>query len=122
LASTNEPDLKELEEGWDGPIKRVEKVFHKFRKPVLFTELGYRSTPDAAIEPWRWPGKEEEISMQTQADCYRAFFHKVWSQDWIAGVYFWKWYPHPPKHLTAGDFTPQGKPAEEVLKDWFGKR
>ena len=60
--------------------------------------------------------------METQANCYKAFFHKVWPLEWIVGVYFWKWYPHPPKYPTEGDFTPQGKPAEEVLKNWFAKR
>jgi hypothetical protein len=122
LASSKEPNLKELEQGWEEPITRIEKIFKKFRKPILFTELGYKSTPDAAIEPWRWPERQEDVSMETQANCYKAFFHKVWPLEWIAGVYFWKWYPHPPKHPTASDFTPQGKPAEEVLKNWFAKQ
>jgi hypothetical protein len=122
LTSSREPSLEELEQGWNEPMARIEKVFKKFRKPILFTELGYKSTPDAAIEPWRWPERQEEVSMETQANCYRAFFHKVWPQEWIVGVYFWKWYPHPPKRPTEGDFTPQGKPAEEVLKNWFAKR
>jgi len=122
LTSSKEPGLQELERGWNEPMARMEKVFKKFRKPILFTELGYKSTPDAAIEPWRWPERQEVVSMETQANCYRAFFHKVWPQEWIVGVYFWKWYPHRPKHSTEGDFTPQGKPAEEVLKNWFAKR
>lgn len=122
LASTKEPKLNELEEGWEEPMDRIEKISRKFRKPILFTELGYKNTPDAAIEPWRWPESQEEVSMETQANCYTAFFNKVWPQQWLAGVYFWKWYPHPPKHPTAGDFTPQGKPAEAVLKEWFAKQ
>jgi len=121
LATTKQPNLKELQQGWKDPIKRIEKLSQKFNKPVLFTELGYRSTTDAAIEPWRWPEYEEEISMETQSNCYEAFFHAVWPLDCIAGVYFWKWYPHMPRHSTAGDFTPQGKPAEDVMKNWFVK-
>lgn len=122
LTSAKEPSLEALEKGWKEPIARIERIFRKFRKPVLFTELGYKSTPDAAIEPWRWPERQEEVSLKTQANCYNAFFRKVWPLEWIAGVYFWKWYPHPPKHPTEGDFTPQGKPAEEVLRNWFAKR
>lgn len=122
LTSSKEPGLQEIERGWKEPMARIEKIFKKFRKPILFTELGYKSTPDAAIEPWRWPGREEEVSMETQANCYKAFFNQVWPQEWIAGVYFWKWYPHPPKGPTEGDFTPQGKPASEVLKKEFAKR
>ena len=122
LSTSREPSLEALKKGWQEPIERIEKIFKKFRKPILFTELGYKSTPDAAIEPWRWPERQEEVSLETQANCYKAFFHRVWPLEWIAGVYFWKWYPHPPKHPTEGDFTPQGKPAEEVLKDGFAKR
>lgn len=122
LASSKDPSLDVLEQGWKEPISRIERVYKKFRKPILFTELGYKSTPDAAIEPWRWPGQQEQVSVETQANCYKAFFHKVWPLEWIAGVYFWKWYPHPPKRPTEGDFTPQGKPAEEVIKSWFAKR
>lgn len=119
IASGKQPDLKELQEGWNDPLNRIEKVYKKYNKPVLFTELGYKSTTDAALEPWRWPGKNEEVSMETQSNCYEAFFKTVWPRDYIAGVYFWKWYPHAPRHSTEGDFTPQGKPAEEVMKNWF---
>lgn len=121
LASTKQPNLKVLQQGWEGPIKRIDRVYQKFNKPILFTELGYKSTTDAAIEPWRWPERQEEISYETQSNCYEAFFQEIWSLDWIAGVYFWKWYPQTPRHPTDGDFTPQGKPAEDVMKTWFVK-
>lgn len=122
LAPGTLPGIQELQQGWKDPIRRIEKVHQKFNKPVLFTELGYKSTPDAAIEPWRWPDRQDEISMETQSNCYEAFFQAVWPLDWIAGVYFWKWYPHTPRHATDGDFTPQGKPAETVMKNWFAKQ
>lgn len=122
LATSRAPSREVLEKGWKQPIARVEAIYKKFRKPILFTELGYKSTPDAAIEPWRWPESLEEVSLETQANCYKAFFNKVWPLEWIAGVYFWKWYPHPPKHPSESDFTPQGKPAEDVLKNGFAKR
>jgi hypothetical protein len=122
LSTSNQPTLKELQNGWKAPVKRIESIHQKFQKPVLFTELGYRSTPDAAIEPWRWPERQEEVSNETQSKCYEAFFQTVWKLDWIAGFYFWKWYPHTPRRPTDADFTPQGKPAEEVMKNWFVKK
>lgn len=119
LSSGKTPTIKELMEGWKDPLRRIERIRKKYGKPVVFTELGYRSTADAALEPWRWPGKEEEISMATQSNCYEAFFQAAWPLDFVEGVYFWKWYPHAPRHSTDGDFTPQGKPAEDVMKNWF---
>lgn len=122
LATTIKPEVKALKQAWKDPISRIEKIHQRFNKPVIFTELGYKSTPDAAIEPWRWPERQEEISMETQSNCYEAFFQAVWPLEWIAGVYFWKWYPHTPRHETDGDFTPQGKPAEMVMRTWFEKK
>ncbi|MGH9321050.1 MAG: hypothetical protein ACRD21_09275 [Vicinamibacteria bacterium] len=43
--------------------------------------------------------------------------------DWIRGIYGWKW----PTDLDLGGsdpsgFTPNGKPAEEVLHRWYRSR
>lgn len=122
LATGRQPALKELQEGWKDPLKRIEKIYKKNKRPVIFTELGYKSTPDAALEPWRWPEQNEEVCLVTQSNCYEAFFQTVWSREYIAGVYFWKWYPHSPRHSTDGDFTPQGKPAEQVMENWFSNQ
>ena len=44
-------------------------------------------------------------------------------KPWFAGVYWWKWYP---THGRAGGpghggFTPQNKPAQQVMTDWYGR-
>jgi hypothetical protein len=119
LSKNPNPNVPELRQGWKEPIKRIRKVHESFKTPVIFTELGYRSTPDAAIEPWRWPQKDEVVSFAAQSNCYEAFFQTVWQEPWIAGVYFWKWYPHTPRRTMQSDFTPQGKPALEVMSKWF---
>ncbi len=122
LTKNENPTVEELIVGWKQPIRSMEAIHRKFKKPILLTELGYKSTTDAGIEPWRWPERNEpNISDQTQARCYQAFFQTVWPLPWLEGVYFWKWYPHPPKNLVLGDFTPQGKPAEKIMKEWFTK-
>jgi hypothetical protein len=121
LSSQEAPTLADLREGWRQPLAALEALHKKCRKPVLFTEIGYRSTRDAAREPWRWPQATDHVqqSEQAQADCYETFFQSVWNQKWLAGVYFWKWYPHPGHRHHAVDFTPQQKKAEAVLKKWF---
>ena len=100
-------------------MNQIENIHKKYNKPVLFTEIGYRSTEDAAIEPWKWPQENKEAisSAATQAKCYEAFFNTAWKKPWLAGAYFWKWYPHGSNRLLEIDFTPQGKLAEKVLMD-----
>jgi hypothetical protein len=113
------PALDQLIAGWEKVIPAIEKVNKSFQKPVLFTELGYCNTEDAAISPWVWPSERQEaiISDHVQAICYEAFFQAVWEKEWFQGVYFWKWYPSPSNRNP--DFTPQRKMAEKIMKKYF---
>ncbi len=122
LTTKKNPPVTELMKGWNQHFNAIEKVVERYKKPVVFTEIGYRSTNDAAIEPWVWPQslpKETEASEATQAVCYEAFFKSVWGKHWMAGVYFWKWYPHGARRMAELDFTPQGKMASTILKENF---
>ncbi len=61
--------------------------------------------------------------METQYNCYEAFFRSLWEKDWFAGVYIWQWALH---HEDAGGtsnpfFTPQNKPAQNCIAKWFGR-
>ena len=119
LADKHNPELEELKAGWEKQMPKIEKVVRKYKKPVLFTEIGYCNTVDAAIEPWVWPNErmEVEFSEAAQARCYEAFFESAWPKSWLAGVFFWKWYPN--RHDREPDFTPQGKEAEAVMTKYF---
>lgn len=127
LSKHSDPSLAELENAWRKRLPQLATLAQRFGKPIVFTEIGYRSTPDAAVDPWRWPDFSDASKYRTdntlQARCYQAFFDVVWPQPWFGGAYFWKWYPAPPRHpqrLTVG-FTPQGKPALEVLRQGFAQ-
>lgn len=127
LSEKEQPAREELIAGWQPHVQRLERLSQKYRKPILFTELGYRSMSNAAVAPWEWPrmfaGLFQKVSTQTQADCFAAFFEVFWEQEWFAGAHVWKWSAN---HETAGgktdlDFTPQNKSAENVLAKGFGK-
>ncbi|WP_035467627.1 glycoside hydrolase family 113 [Algoriphagus mannitolivorans] len=119
LSKSHQPELSELIASWNSHLPRVEKLVKKYKKPVLFTEIGYCNTIDAAMEPWVWPNERKEIALseEIQARCYEAFFQTAWKKEWLAGVYFWKWYPE--NHSRQPDFTPQGKMAEKVMRSYF---
>lgn len=119
LSTKTNPELSDLKSGWNKHLPKIEKVVRKYQKPVMFTEIGYCNTIDAAEEPWVWPNerKDVELSEEMQAMCYEAFFETAWKESWMAGVFFWKWYPEG-KHRDP-DFTPQGKIAEQVMKNYF---
>ncbi|MEO1053795.1 MAG: hypothetical protein AAFX87_24370 [Bacteroidota bacterium] len=140
LAESESPTLEELQKGWEKPIQDLERFSAQVGKPVLFTEVGYKSTKNAAIEPWTWPQsinreqRELLYSEETQALCYEALFKSVWDEPWLAGVYIWKWYPFYKEAVARRnndqdrrnyfniDFTPQEKKAEQVMIDWYGRK
>lgn len=116
-----------LHDGWAPHLEALARLQARVDRPVLFTELGYRSVPFAAAEPWRWPSRDGDAGVapayELQADLYRAFFERFWGVPWFAGVILWKWYPGAPDaDRLALDFSPQDKPAEAVIERWFTRR
>ena len=127
LTDNERPTLEQLTRGWQEHIGPIEAVQKRFDKPVIFTEIGYKGTPGTAIRPWEWPQQRPddsvEVDLETQARCYEAFFRTFWHRPWFAGSYFWKWYPSldSTRRPPATDFTPQGKPAADVMTRWYGQ-
>ncbi len=125
LSDREFPTVEELADGWKEPLDALGALARGEGKPVVFTEIGYKSVPFTAQEPWVWTDRRARITdaraFEAQASAYQAFFEIVWPEDWVAGAYFWKWYPSNgmPGRGRSGDFTPQGKPAEEVLARWY---
>ncbi len=126
LTDKEEPSLEDLKRGWEPHVKKIEQMAARSEKPIVFTEIGYRSAPEAAIEPWKWTQhapKDVPVDWSTQANAYEAFFQTFWERDWFAGAYFWKWYPRPRDKAGENlDFTPQHKPAERVMARWYSER
>lgn len=125
LADKHSPTVEELMAGWRRHLPAIETVARRTDRPVLFTELGYRNSADAAIEPWRWPDWVERMfgatDAETQARCYEAFFRTFWHRPWFAGAYIWKWFPGRGSRPRGISFSPQGLTAEAVLGRWYGE-
>ncbi|MEM1044049.1 MAG: glycoside hydrolase [Bacteroidota bacterium] len=121
ISEADDPGIDTLRAGWK-PHKEILRALHtRTGKPVLFTEIGYRDVSFAAARPWEWPERRAlaaETDEALQARLYTAFFEEVWPEPWFAGAILWKWYP-PSGRSHAGDFTPQGKQAEAVIREAF---
>ncbi|MFH1239082.1 MAG: hypothetical protein V1653_03110, partial [bacterium] len=122
LSDKDKPTFEEIKKGWESHVAEIEKWQASISKPVIFTEIGYRSSTGAAKEPWEhMPGKE--VDLQQQADCYEALFETFWDKPWLRGVYWWEW---GVSIKSGGEsnrgFTPQNKPAEQVLTEWYKKK
>jgi len=126
LTDDPDPTLGVLRAAWKPHRTALERIHERTGLPVLITELGYRSVHYAAAEPWRWPTREEyghlQPDFQLQARLYQAFFETFWAEPWLAGIIIWKWHPenNGPERRRELNFTPQNKPAEQVIRRWFG--
>ena len=110
------PSLEDLKNGWEKWKNEISQWHLTVNKPIVFTEIGYASTTHAPYEPWKG-GSYGNADPDIQKKCYEAFFQTVWNEPWFAGVYWWKW----DTNVRAGgkynrQFTPQNKPAQEVIK------
>jgi hypothetical protein len=124
LVTAPTKDYKTILSGWDQHIINIETLSNTINKPIIFTEIGYKSTENAAHIPWEWENQLEDftrkVSHETQSICYQAFFEKVWPQDWMKGAWIWKWEGRQNDPLNH-DFTPKGKSAYYEIAKHFSQ-
>ncbi|MBT8311538.1 MAG: glycoside hydrolase [Flavobacteriaceae bacterium] len=121
LSEERTPSVDLLKEGWKPWKSRIEEVAKESGKPILFTEYGYRSMDYTAKKPWLVDRNEENVNLEGQVNAKKAIFEEFWGEDWFAGGFVWKWFLN---HDRAGGeqdnrFTPQNKPAEEVIRLFY---
>ncbi len=127
LVEAEYPTVEQLSEGWNKYLPIMKALHKKHKRPILFTEMGYKSTSDSAIRPWEWIDDEavnqsKSFSAETQSNCYAAFFKEVWPKKWFAGVHIWQFredYLEDSRGLNNLDFIPLGKPAEAIIAKGF---
>lgn len=99
-------------------VEKVEAVQKRFRKPVIFTEVGFPSAPGGNRHPWQ-DGKPGSADPQLQARCYRAIFQAFYRKPWFEGMYWWKVGTNGFGGPDDTSLTPWGKPAMQVVKTWY---
>jgi len=110
------PERAALVAAWQPVLAQLEALAVKHQKPVLFTEIGYRSADGAAWRQWEI-GRDVPANLDAQRIAYEAFFEAVWPQPWVAGAYPWKWFSYPEHGSADGnDYDFEKKPAAEVIR------
>jgi len=104
----------------EGYLDHLEALHERTGKPILFTEVGYRSRQHPEIRPHAWPEHDRANapppSERAQAVAYRRFLQGIAERPWIAGVYWWKWFSNPESREEGPDgFSPRGKRAAGVM-------
>ncbi|MDD5072313.1 MAG: hypothetical protein PHW51_00840 [Candidatus Omnitrophica bacterium] len=121
LSDKEKPALDDLREGWKKYIPEIEVWQKKINKPVILTEVGYKSSTGAAKTPWEHQ-LGREVDLQLQSDCYTAMLEAFWDKPWFYGMYWWYWGTNERMGgSTDRGFNIQNKPASDVVKLWYSK-
>jgi hypothetical protein len=123
LADEPGPSVETLVESWK-PIKKKILSWQQSRnRPILFTEVGWCSQEGAAIEAWNYyrSSKCTPAALEEQKNCYEAFIESWGGEPAVGGVIWWEWTIYPGGQNDY-NYTPRGKPAEQVLRSWFASK
>ncbi len=120
LAERDDASMDEVKEGWQYWKSEMERFAAEAKRPVLFTEYGYRSVGFALREPWEM-SRQGEPNDETQSIGYEALYTEIWGEEWFAGGFLWKWHckEHLERRSKQDKFTPQGKPSLELIKEHY---
>jgi len=119
LSEKQQADEATLRRGFRRAIRKAETRAEEIGRPLLFTEIGFRS-----IEaPWIQPHADtngQPYNGAHQSLCYEIVMEAIHEQSWCKGILWWKF----PSFLDDGGngqrgFTPNKKPAERVIREWF---
>jgi Glycoside Hydrolase Family 113 len=130
LTGQQDPSIQQLVNAWTIAADNVNsfdpfaalKNLHSAHpaKPLIFTEIGYESTPGTNEQPYNY-NVNNGVDDSEQANCYAAFFQVFSGQPWMSGVFWWDWSVSSPVAGTDTGYSPQNKYAgTTVLPQWYG--
>jgi hypothetical protein len=113
-------DVASLKGQWDYWNNReINPVHQRWNKDIVFTEIGYRSVSGAHYHPWDYSAGGG-VDQTEQANDYQALFDYWTNQAFFKGVQIWVWSTDPNAGGQTADYTPQNKPAQQIITQWFG--
>lgn len=123
LCEEENPSVETLSKGWQPWKAKLKEVSKNKKRPILFTEFGYRSMDFTGKKPWLVDRNQTDVNLEAQARATQVLFDEFWSESWFAGGFVWKWFM---QHDEVGGhednrFTPQNKPAESVIRKQYSQ-
>ncbi len=120
------PKLDEIKAGWKTHKEGLQEFSERYNKPILFTEIGYKSDASTTVKPWEWNTVSnlllDKRSTLAQQLAYEALFQSLWQESWFSGMFIWQWDLRTTEERAkrSFDFSPRFKPAQNVIAKWFG--
>lgn len=119
LGKDRNVSVDEIKDRW----KEIQEDLFEFqarqKRPIIFLEIGWFSQTNSANEPWDYT-KDLPIDLELQKKLYQGFFESWYGDPRLGGFSVWEW-PVGDGGENDGGYTPENKPAEQVLKDYLAK-
>ena len=96
LSTAPDPTAAQLASGWEKHTAKLARFSAEHGgKQVLFVEVGYNESARTAAEPWSFAmGGENATAIQQR--CIESALSLTGKHEWLAGMFFWKWFPELP--------------------------
>ena len=127
LSDKPNPDLNTIKQGWIPHLEKLEQISQQYAKPILFTEVGYKSEASSTVKPWEWEHALSRLtrkkSDETQHLAFQAIFDDIWDKPWFAGMYIWQWdvRSKPENAAKDLDFSPRFKAAAHTISKGYSQ-
>ncbi len=119
LAGDGEPDRAALLAAWEEPLARLEALSMRHgNKPVLFAEIGYSRSADAARQPWTPRLDARPAVLALRRRLMEVALERIEQAPFVAGMFWWKWIPGPDHNDR--DFSMKDPEARAALADYWG--
>jgi hypothetical protein len=116
LSHQDNPSTEALHQAWNAPLAALRKLSKQYDKPILFAEIGYDVSPDAASAPWQRKSQETPQNRALQRRLMEVALERIPSTDFIEGMFWWKWIPGQ-RH--GGDFSMRHtEPRATLGREW----
>lgn len=86
------PTEQELDDAWASLMERLEGYAARHGRRIVFGELGYNLSADAAVRPWDYRQGGEHAA-EVQRRCLTAALKAVRGSEAVVGAFLWKWFP-----------------------------
>jgi hypothetical protein len=83
-----------LTAAWRARMKELSRFAAAQRRKVVFTELGYNRSFEAAAAPWEYRS-DGPAAEPFQERLLRVALRCIEAEPSMAGVFLWKWFPNP---------------------------
>ena len=119
VAARNHPGRLEILAAWQPWLERLQLLHRQTGKPILLTEVGYRSVDGAGMAPYAYD-RAAALDLGEQADLYWAALEATGDQPWIDGLWWWDWPADGSGGPQDPGYTARGKPAALELESAWG--